>query len=167
MQIVLFGQPELDRTLALPQFRQLLQRISFSYRLPPLDADGTRDYIRHRLHKAGREGQPLFSERAQQLLVETDLPFRGIGFDHFLPSDTQIIITGAVPDERQVFEINGAPAAQEYARLVGCHVDDLSPQIFAENPLLVQYRDSLDRDQITAASDGISALGQVTPGAAV
>lgn len=80
------------------------------------------------------------SNAAVLLLLETDLPFRGVGFDHFLPADTQIIITDADPEERKVFEINGAPAAQEYARLVGCRVADLSPQIFAENPLLVQYR---------------------------
>lgn len=76
------------------------------------------------------------------LLLETDLPFRGVGFDHFLPAEAQIIITAADPDERKVFEINGSPAAREYARLVGCAVEDLSPQVFAENPLLVQYRDN-------------------------
>lgn len=73
------------------------------------------------------------------LLLETDLPFIGVGFDHFLPAETQIVITDADPDARKVFEINGAPAAQEYARLVGCAVADLSPQIFAENPFLVEY----------------------------
>lgn len=76
------------------------------------------------------------------LLLETDLPFQGIGFDHFLPGDNQMIITDADPDDRKVFEINGAPAAQEYARLVGCAVEDLSPQIFAENPLLIEYKDN-------------------------
>lgn len=76
------------------------------------------------------------------LVLETDLPFQGIGFDHFLPGDSQMIITDADPDDRKVFEINGAPAAQEYARLVGCAVEDLSPQIFAENPLLIEYKDN-------------------------
>ncbi|ABG30548.1 FIST signal transduction protein [Roseobacter denitrificans] len=76
------------------------------------------------------------------LLLETDLPFQGIGFDHFLPGDSQVVITDADPDDRKVFEINGAPAAQEYARLVGCAVEDLSPQIFAENPLLIEYKDT-------------------------
>ena len=76
------------------------------------------------------------------LLLETDLPFQGIGFDHFLPGDSQMIITDADPDDRKVFEINGAPAAQEYARLVGCAVEDLSPQIFAENPLLIEYKNN-------------------------
>ncbi|MEP3639334.1 MAG: FIST N-terminal domain-containing protein [Paracoccaceae bacterium] len=72
------------------------------------------------------------------LLIETNLEFRGIGFDHFLPVGAQVIITGANPDERLVHEINGSPAALEYARLVGCAVDDLSPEVFAENPLLLK-----------------------------
>ncbi|MCV3274060.1 FIST N-terminal domain-containing protein [Roseobacter sinensis] len=91
-----------------------------------------------------------YGNAATLLLLETDLPFRGFGFDHFLPGGTPIVITGADPDERKVFEINGAPAAQEYARLVGCAVADLSPQIFAENPLLIEYK---DRHYVRAISD--------------
>ncbi len=86
------------------------------------------------------QGGKAYSNAAVLLLLETDLPFTGIGFDHFLPAETQIVITDADPDARKVFEINGAPAAAEYARLVGCPVRDLSPQVFAENPLLVEYR---------------------------
>lgn len=99
-------------------------------------------YVLHR----GRR----LTNAAVLLLVETNLPFRGVGFDHFLPSETQIIITDADPEERKVFEINGSPAAQEYARLVGCSVKDLSPQIFAENPLLIQYR---EKHYVRAISD--------------
>lgn len=73
------------------------------------------------------------------LLIETDLEFQGLGFDHFLPGGAQLIITEADPDERLVYEINGAPAALEYARLVGCDVNALSPEVFAENPLLLQH----------------------------
>jgi hypothetical protein len=72
-------------------------------------------------------------------MIETDLQFQGLGFDHFLPDSSQFIITDASPDDRMVYEINGAPAAPEYARLVGCDVADLSPEIFAENPVLVQH----------------------------
>ncbi|PWR03813.1 FIST signal transduction protein [Meridianimarinicoccus roseus] len=71
------------------------------------------------------------------LLIETDLHFQGLSFDHFLPTGKQLVITEANPEERLVHEINGAPAAQEYARLVGCVVEDLSPEVFAENPMLV------------------------------
>lgn len=95
------------------------------------------------------QGQ-CYTNAATLLLLETDLPFQGIGFDHFLPGGGQIVITDADPDERKVFEINGAPAAREYARLVGCAVEDLSPEIFAENPMLIEYK---DRHYVRAISD--------------
>ncbi|RFF28287.1 MULTISPECIES: ExeA family protein [unclassified Wenzhouxiangella] len=63
LQVVLFGQPELDRRLAMPQFRQLRQRITYSCRLEPLDSRGVADYIDHRLERAGGSGE-LFSSRA-------------------------------------------------------------------------------------------------------
>lgn len=73
------------------------------------------------------------------LLLETNLQFQSLGFDHFLPEGAQIVITDSDPEERLVFEINGAPAAQEYARLVDCPVEQLSPEVFAENPMLLQH----------------------------
>ena len=78
------------------------------------------------------------SNAAIFLLLETDLEFKGLGFDHFLPTDQQMVVTEAIPEQRLVLEINGAPAALEYSRLVGCPVERLSPQVFAENPMLVR-----------------------------
>ena len=78
------------------------------------------------------------SDAALLLLLETDLDFRGLGFDHFLPTQTHMVVTHAVPEERLVLEINGAPAAEEYARCVGRDLSELSPRIFAENPVLVR-----------------------------
>ena len=80
----------------------------------------------------------MHANSALLLLLETDLPFRAIGFDHFLPTDKRMVVTRAVPDERLVLEINGSPAAQEYARLVGVTTEELSPITFAENPVLVR-----------------------------
>lgn len=60
LQIVLFGQPELDARLAGPHLRQLRQRIGFSYCLRPLSLDETRAYVEHRLHIAGYRGGTLF-----------------------------------------------------------------------------------------------------------
>ncbi|MEM9127940.1 MAG: FIST N-terminal domain-containing protein, partial [Pseudomonadota bacterium] len=73
------------------------------------------------------------------LLIETDLAFEGLGFDHFQPVGNPLVITAADPDARVVYEINGSPAAVEYARLVGCDVDQLSPEVFAANPLLLEH----------------------------
>lgn len=64
MQIVLFGQPELDTTLANPAIRQLLQRIAFSYRLEGLQKDELHPYLRHRLRTAGLAGGEVFADDA-------------------------------------------------------------------------------------------------------
>jgi len=61
LQVVLFAQPELDQRLAQKQFRQLRQRITFSYQLKPLNAMEVQHYIQHRLQIAGYKGAALFS----------------------------------------------------------------------------------------------------------
>ncbi|WP_170335216.1 FIST N-terminal domain-containing protein [Ruegeria arenilitoris] len=96
------------------------------------------------------------SNAAVLLLIETNLRFQGIGFDHFLPIGSEIIITDADPEERVVYEINGAPAALEYARLVGCSAEDLSPLVFAENPLLLRQNLNYYVRAIREAMDGHS-----------
>ncbi|MEY9559138.1 FIST signal transduction protein [Sinorhizobium fredii] len=80
------------------------------------------------------------SDAALLLLLETDLAFSGLGFDHFQPTDVRMVVTRAIPEERLVLEINGSPAAEEYARLVKVPVAELSPMTFAENPVLVRNR---------------------------
>ncbi len=55
LQIILVGQPELNKTLARPELRQLRQRISISCRINPLGVDETEKYIYHRLEVAGNE----------------------------------------------------------------------------------------------------------------
>ncbi|WP_313703463.1 AAA family ATPase [Massilia sp.] len=64
LQIVLFGQPELNRKLALESIRQLAQRITFHYHLGPLGRDDLDYYLAHRLRVAGHDGARLFSRRA-------------------------------------------------------------------------------------------------------
>lgn len=68
VQIVLFGQPELDRRLEHPSIRQLKQRITFSCQLSPLKRDDVDDYLSHRLYVAGYRGPRLFSNKAVNLL---------------------------------------------------------------------------------------------------
>jgi MSHA biogenesis protein MshM len=64
LQIVLFGQPELDHNLAIDSIRQLAQRITFHYHLGPLSKDDLDYYISHRLRVAGFGGARLFSRGA-------------------------------------------------------------------------------------------------------
>jgi len=68
LQIVLFGQPELDEKLHRPEVRQLLQRIAFHYRLGRLKKDEIGNYVAHRLRVAGYLGEGLFSPAALRAL---------------------------------------------------------------------------------------------------
>jgi MSHA biogenesis protein MshM len=56
LQIVLFGQPELDEILARPQIRQLLQRITFSEYLGGMRPERVGPYLTHRLAVAAEDG---------------------------------------------------------------------------------------------------------------
>ncbi|OGT36373.1 MAG: AAA family ATPase [Gammaproteobacteria bacterium RBG_16_51_14] len=64
IQVVLFGQPELDALLNQPSIRQLKQRITFIYRLLPLNRVAMHSYIRHRLEIAGCAGRTVFNKGA-------------------------------------------------------------------------------------------------------
>lgn len=64
LQIIMFGQPELDERLGQQELRQLKQRISFSYKLRPVNKRNLSNYINHRLNIAGYHGGHLFSPRA-------------------------------------------------------------------------------------------------------
>jgi len=70
MQIVLFGQPELDKILAQKNIRQLRERITHSFSLVPLSAEATSEYIRYRLNVAGSPWKQLFSSRAEKMIAK-------------------------------------------------------------------------------------------------
>jgi len=70
LQVVLFGQPELDTLLDQPSVRQLKQRITFSYRLLPLNKVAMSTYIGHRLQVAGCLNNNLFTRRAYEQIYK-------------------------------------------------------------------------------------------------
>ncbi len=63
VQIVLFGQPELDTILEQHRVRQLLQRITFSYELAPMGPKDVSHYVNGRIAASGYDGPPLFRGR--------------------------------------------------------------------------------------------------------
>jgi type II secretory pathway predicted ATPase ExeA len=69
LQIVLFGQPELDENLSKQNIRQLRERITFSFKLAPLEEEQVRDYINSRLRSCGYRGSALFTRPAIRLLT--------------------------------------------------------------------------------------------------
>src|SRR6185503_797291 len=64
LQIVLFGQPELDSALDKPTMRQLKDRITHSFRTRPLTADEAGSYIAFRMRAAGYKGRDVFTPGA-------------------------------------------------------------------------------------------------------
>jgi type II secretory pathway predicted ATPase ExeA len=60
IQIIISGQPELDRKLDAPQFRQLKQRIALRCTLKPFERMETERYIGSRLAHAGMKEQTVF-----------------------------------------------------------------------------------------------------------
>jgi type II secretory pathway predicted ATPase ExeA len=71
LQIVLFGQPELDEHLALPRMRQLAERITHSFFVPPLPPRLVAAFLQFRLRAAGYTGGPLFSQAAVRLIARS------------------------------------------------------------------------------------------------
>ncbi|MFO1154220.1 MAG: nitric oxide-sensing protein NosP [Rhodospirillales bacterium] len=78
------------------------------------------------------------SDAAVLALVRTRLPFTLFTKDHFVSSGMKMVVTDADPLARIVSEINAEPASQEYARLLGLNVKNLTPMIFATHPVVVK-----------------------------
>lgn len=68
IQIVMVGQPELRRTLELPELEQLNQRITVRYHVGPLDEDEVPAYIHHRLHVARAQEKIELTPQALRLI---------------------------------------------------------------------------------------------------
>ncbi|MBV5325773.1 MAG: FIST C-terminal domain-containing protein, partial [Rhodospirillaceae bacterium] len=78
------------------------------------------------------------SDMAMLVLVHTPFPFRVFKTQHFIGSDTKMVITEADPLRRIVTEINAEPAGREFARMLGMEVQELTPMIFATHPVVVR-----------------------------
>jgi general secretion pathway protein A len=69
VQIILAGQPELTRRLALPELRQLRQRIALRCKIHPMTPEETHGYVADRLRIAGGRNPGLFTPEAIQLIA--------------------------------------------------------------------------------------------------
>jgi MSHA biogenesis protein MshM len=69
LQIVLFGQPELDDSLDLPRMRQLKERITHSFKVPPLAPTLLPEFLMFRMRAAGYRGPDVFTKGAMELIA--------------------------------------------------------------------------------------------------
>jgi len=97
LQIIMAGQPELDRKLDAPNLRQLKQRIVLRFNLQPFTLRDTVDYIQSRLEKAGMSHQTVFPEA---LLAEIHL--RAQGTPRLINAICDNLLLSAFADEKKV-----------------------------------------------------------------
>ena len=82
------------------------------------------------------DGQ-FHADSAVLVLASTPLPFRTFKTQHFVPTDDRVVVTAADAAHRIVSEIDGRPAAEAYADLIGVDVQSLVPLLFASEPMVV------------------------------
>lgn len=68
----------------------------------------------------------------------TSCPIKVFKTDHLVPTNQRMVVTKADPDNRIVTEINAAPAAREYARILGKDPEQLTAFTFAAHPVVVR-----------------------------
>ncbi|WP_340120806.1 nitric oxide-sensing protein NosP [Methylobacter svalbardensis] len=78
------------------------------------------------------------TDSALMVLVNTSLPFKMFKTHHFASTDERFVVAEADPAKRIVKEINGLPAATEYARLVGVDIGEFNAKDFAFPSVIVK-----------------------------
>jgi len=76
LQVVLFGQPELDIALDNEKIRQLKSRISYSMFVPPLSHSEVQTYLNYRMRKAGYDDIDVFGDKVSKKIhsITSGLP---------------------------------------------------------------------------------------------
>lgn len=83
----------------------------------------------------------FMTDAAVLALLRTPCRVTAFRFDHLEPTDRRMVVTDANPSQRLVRAINGMPAGPEYARILGKDPQQLSPFIFAANPVVSKIGD--------------------------
>ena len=83
------------------------------------------------------EGE-FHSDAALIVVVATRRRFRAFKTEHFTAGAEKFVVTGADPSRRVVTEINAEPAGEEYARITGLSVGELTQAAFATHPMVVR-----------------------------
>jgi hypothetical protein len=78
------------------------------------------------------------SDAAVFTVFETSLRFRNFKLQHFRPTELKLVTTAALPAARVVQEMNGVPAADAYAELLGMPVEALDSTVFSSHPVMLR-----------------------------
>lgn len=96
---------------------------------------GDDNHLSHtHVYTAGR----FHTRAAVVVMINTRLPFEVFSTHHLIPLTHKLVVTEVDREQRRVIELNGLPAAQVYAELVGMAPAQLSAAVFARHPLAVR-----------------------------
>lgn len=90
------------------------------------------------------------------MMFNTVYDFEVFSTHHMHHQDMKLVVTSADADERCVYELNAEPAALVYADAIGMPVKDLSPEVFALNPIAVKLGDEFYVRSIQQVTDDLS-----------
>jgi MSHA biogenesis protein MshM len=124
LQIVMFGQSELEDLLQQPSLRQINQRIGFAFNTGPLTLDEAIAYMRHRIQTSRVEGVdfPVFTPAAMELLGQAA---------EFVPRVINILA------DKALLVAYGEGAIQVGEKHVGVAIDDsrtIAKRVLARRP---------------------------------
>jgi len=112
------------------------------------------DDLRFERTRVFHEGR-FHDDAAVYAVLATRLPFRPLHSQHFIGDGERLVVTAVDSEQRVVREINGLPAVDEYARLIGVAPAELTPASFAAHPVVVKIDGrNYVRSIRTANSDG-------------
>lgn len=69
LQIVMFGQPEIDKKLAMPEIRQLRERIVHHFYLSPFTERDVQEYLNFRMRASGYKGPDIFTQGVAKAIM--------------------------------------------------------------------------------------------------
>jgi hypothetical protein len=116
---------------------EVIAALAPSFEGVPIFGGSAGDDLAFRETQVYAEGKFL-PDSAAFALFETTLPFDVFKTQHFVPTGTKVVVTGAEPERRIINEINGEPAAEEYARSLGLGLGALDSAVFSANPLMIR-----------------------------
>lgn len=86
------------------------------------------------------DGDTFRSGRATLTLLRTTLPLTVFKHQHHVPTEKRRVVTAAAPDDRVIMELDGYPAVEGYASVLGVSVAELRrrPELFCWHPLMLR-----------------------------
>lgn len=93
------------------------------------------------------------TDAALVILLATSRPVRTLKIQNFVARQERLVVTGADPERRRVLEINGLPAAEEYARVIDVAPEQLTPARFADAPSVITLDDDVYVRAVRSANE--------------